>query len=108
MTERELKTLKEVRKAIAEADNLRAEESLEKAERRKLEETVAGLRKVERTLISGIQDGINDDLEAATEDLRSLSAEIRSTVTRLNAPARILEQFRDVLQMIGNVLNMIK
>lgn len=108
MTEQEqIRTLKEVRKAIAEADGLRAKEGLEKAERETLERTVAELRKVERTLISDIQDAINDELGAATEELRKLSAEIRTMASRLNAPAKVLKQIKDVLDTIGNLLKLI-
>lgn len=101
---KEQMTLKEVRKAIADADKLRTDVELAKESRLEMERMAVGLRKLERELISGMQDDINERLEAAVSGLKELSAEIRTKASKMDGPAKTLKHLKDFFKTIDVIL----
>lgn len=97
-------TLKEVRKAIADADKLRTDPGLTSENREDVERMALELRKVERELISEMQDNINERIETAVSGLRALSSEIRAKVSKMDASAKMLKHLKDFFKTIDTVL----
>lgn len=101
------RTLKELRDAIAEADKLRTDKDTPMVERVEMERMVVELRKLERKLISDMQDEINDDLKAATDELRKRAAIIRERVSRMNVTAKTLRHFKNFFGYIEDILKLL-
>lgn len=100
----QLRTLKEVREALSENDELRLDPGIDEGQRRTLEETALALRTVERKLIESVSDTLADRLEEASVPLEELAREIRAKVTSMNAPAKFLEHIKKALSFVTRFL----
>ncbi len=103
MEEKTLDTLKQVRKALKEIDELRTEKDIEAEQLAALELSAVELRNAERALIDGAQDRLVADLKKASENLGDLSARMRASLKKFNNTARVLSRIDHVAGYITSV-----
>lgn len=101
---KQLNTLGEIRKAIADNDNLRLEPDIPEEDRKMLETVALTLRNMEREMLSETTEGLLDRLEAAAGPLKEMAARIRSRVTDMNRPSKVLEYIKKVLSFVTGFL----
>lgn len=101
---KQLNTLGEIRKAIADNDNLRLEPDIPEEDRKMLETVALTLRDMERKMLSETTEGLLDRLEAAAGPLKDMAARIRSRVTDMNRPSKVLEYIKKVLSFVTGFL----
>lgn len=101
---KQLNTLGEIRKAIADNDNLRLEPDIPEEDRKMLETVALSLRNMEREMLSETTEGLLDRLEAAAGPLKEMAARIRSRVTDMNRPSKVLEYIKKVLSFVTGFL----
>lgn len=95
----QLRTLAEIREAIAENDGLRLDPDTTDEVRRALEEAALALRTVERELVEATSDTLMDRLEAASEPIEDLAR-----VTSMNAPAKFLGHLKKAASLLTRFL----
>lgn len=100
----QLRTLAEIREAIAENDGLRLGPDTTDEERRALEEAALALRAVERELVEATSDTLMDRLGAASEPIEDLARDIRARVTSMNAPAKFLGHLKKAASLLTRFL----
>lgn len=101
---KQLNTLGEIRKAIADNDNLRLEPDIPEEDRKMLETVALSLRNMEREMLSETTEGLLDRLEAAAGPLKEMAARIRSRVTDMNRSSKVLEYIKKVLSFVTGFL----
>ena len=101
---KQLNTLGEIRKAIADNDNLRLEPDIPEEDRKMLETVALTLRDMEREMLSETAEGLLDRMEAAAGPLKDMAAQIRSRVADMNRPAKVLEYLKKGLSFVTGIL----
>lgn len=101
---KQLNTLGEIRKAIADNDNLRLEPDIPEEDRKMLETVALSLRNMEREMLSETTEGLLDRMEAAAGPLKDMAAQIRSRVTDMNKPSKVLEHIKKVMSFVTGLL----
>lgn len=101
---KQLNTLGEIRKAIADNDNLRLEPDIPEEDRKMLETVALSLRNMEREMLSETTEGLLDRMEAAAGPLKEMAARIRSRVTDMNKPSKVLEHIKKVMSFVTGLL----
>lgn len=99
-----IRTLEEIREAIAENDGLRLEPGVPDEVRKDLEKAALALKKIERELMDGTADRIIERMKEAAASVDGIAADVRAKVTKMNVPAKILEYFKKFVSLVSRVL----
>lgn len=99
-----LRTLEEIRDAIAENDRLRLEPDVPDGIREDLEKAVLSLREMERELMDDTAGRLLERMKAAAASVDGMAAEMRDKVSRMNVPAKVLEYFKKFASLVSRVL----
>ena len=102
--DRQLNTLEEIRRAIADNDSLRLDTDIPDEDRKMLEAAALSLREMEREMLSETAEGLLDRMETAAGPLKEMAAQIRSRVTDMNKPSKVLEHIKKVMSFVTGLL----
>ena len=91
---RQLNTLEEIRRAIADNDSLRLDTDIPDEDRKMLEAAALSLREMEREVLSETAEGLLDRMEAAAGP----------RVTDMNKPSKVLEHIKKVMSFVTGLL----
>ena len=98
--DRQLNTLEEIRRAIADNDSLRLDTDIPDEDRKMLEAAALSLREMEREMLSETAEGLLDRMEAAAGPLKEMAARVAD----MNRPSKVLEYIKKVLSFVTGFL----
>lgn len=100
-------SFEEIRKALSEIDELRANQSLTKDEIALLEGSALSLRELERLLINKEQKALASSIKVMEEELKTLTKSMRERVSKMNKASKALDITEKVIAEVLKVLKII-